>query len=176
MTTAAQLRKTALGLPEVQEATHGYSTTFSVAGEVFAQLSREGIVDFRMSRDYLELALARFPAAKTSAGRGVGLAIALSDVNGMELNSLVYKAWLSRAPQHLVAAQREAATGAAPAGPDALPKSIGKPATQALLLAGVRSLTDLAGWTEAELLALHGVGPKAVKILAQALAERETKH
>jgi len=53
-----------------------------------------------------------------------------------------------------------------------LPKNIGKPATRALQGAGIRTLEDLAGRTEEELLALHGVGPKAMKVLAQALEER----
>jgi hypothetical protein len=56
--------------------------------------------------------------------------------------------------------------------PDPLPASIGKPATRALLGAGIRTLGDVAARREAELLALHGVGPKAVRLLAQALEER----
>lgn len=35
--------------------------------------------------------------------------------------------------------------------------------------AGVLSLEDLTHWTEDELLALHGVGPKAVRILREHL-------
>ena len=49
---------------------------------------------------------------------------------------------------------------------------IGAPATRALTAVGVTRLSEVAAWTEAELLALHGVGPRAVRILAEALAER----
>jgi predicted flap endonuclease-1-like 5' DNA nuclease len=50
--------------------------------------------------------------------------------------------------------------------------SIGGPARDALALEGVTRLDQLPAWTEKELLALHGVGPKAVRILREALAER----
>ena len=51
----------------------------------------------------------------------------------------------------------------------ALPR-IGAPATRALANAGVTSLEDLTTWSEADLLALHGMGPKAVGILREHLA------
>ncbi|WP_426511965.1 helix-hairpin-helix domain-containing protein [Dactylosporangium sp. McL0621] len=51
---------------------------------------------------------------------------------------------------------------------DTLPK-IGAPATRALHDAGYRSLRDLAGVPPAELGKLHGVGPKALRILDEAL-------
>lgn len=53
----------------------------------------------------------------------------------------------------------------------ALPPGIGRPATRALTLAGYARLADLRGVPERDLLALHGVGPKAVRLLAAALAE-----
>ena len=49
------------------------------------------------------------------------------------------------------------------------PPNIGAPATRAITRAGIVSLTDLAGWSEAELAELHGVGPKAITILGTAL-------
>ena len=52
-----------------------------------------------------------------------------------------------------------------------LPKT-SDPATAAVTQAGVQSLEDLTRFTEAELLALHGVGPKAVRIWKQALLEQ----
>ncbi|MET0467935.1 MAG: helix-hairpin-helix domain-containing protein [Aeromicrobium sp.] len=54
--------------------------------------------------------------------------------------------------------------------PSDLPRSIGRPATNALAAQGITSLEQVAGLTEAELLALHGVGPKAVRLLREALA------
>jgi predicted flap endonuclease-1-like 5' DNA nuclease len=55
--------------------------------------------------------------------------------------------------------------------PDDLPR-IGAPATGALRLAGYTRLDQLAGVPERELAQLHGVGPKALRILREALAER----
>ena len=57
-------------------------------------------------------------------------------------------------------------------GDDGLPRSIGRPATNALHHAGIDRLAQVATLTEAELLRIHGVGPKAVQILRDALAER----
>ncbi|MBT2551712.1 helix-hairpin-helix domain-containing protein [Arthrobacter sp. ISL-5] len=47
---------------------------------------------------------------------------------------------------------------------DALPK-IGAPATRALTQAGYTSLQGLAGVPRTELSRLHGVGPKAIRII-----------
>lgn len=49
---------------------------------------------------------------------------------------------------------------------------IGKPATQALKLAGYTRIKQLTSVTEAELARLHGVGPKALGILREALKEQ----
>jgi predicted flap endonuclease-1-like 5' DNA nuclease len=49
---------------------------------------------------------------------------------------------------------------------------IGRPATGALAVEGITRLDQLTGWTEGDLLALHGVGPKAIRILREAMAER----
>ncbi|SCL39429.1 hypothetical protein GA0074692_5360 [Micromonospora pallida] len=49
---------------------------------------------------------------------------------------------------------------------------IGRPANSALLAAGVTTLAQVAAHSRRDLLAMHGVGPKAVSILADALAER----
>jgi hypothetical protein len=46
---------------------------------------------------------------------------------------------------------------------------LGRPATGALIDAGYRSVTDLPADLDS-LLALHGVGPKAVRLLQQARA------
>lgn len=52
-----------------------------------------------------------------------------------------------------------------------LPK-IGQPAVRALAGIGVQRLEQLTGFRESELRQLHGMGPKALGILRQALAER----
>ncbi len=52
-----------------------------------------------------------------------------------------------------------------------LPK-IGAPATRALASAGYTSLEQVAGVSRRRLSQLHGMGPKALRILEDALAER----
>lgn len=50
------------------------------------------------------------------------------------------------------------------------PPKIGKPAHRALTNAGYTKLEQLTNVTEAELAKLHGMGPKALGLLREALA------
>jgi predicted flap endonuclease-1-like 5' DNA nuclease len=50
--------------------------------------------------------------------------------------------------------------------------AIGRPANAALVAHGITTLEQVATMTSNELLALHGVGPRAVRILGEALAAR----
>jgi predicted flap endonuclease-1-like 5' DNA nuclease len=59
-----------------------------------------------------------------------------------------------------------------PMGLSALPAGIGRPATRALLGAGITSLEQVAARTEAQLLTLHGLGPRAIQILKVHLSAR----
>lgn len=52
------------------------------------------------------------------------------------------------------------------------PPGIPRPAIRELTAAGYTRIDQLAGTSEAGLLQLHGVGPKAIRIIQQALAER----
>ncbi len=52
------------------------------------------------------------------------------------------------------------------------PRAIGAPATRALAAAGYTRFDQLDGVAAAELAALHGVGPKALRVLGEELAER----
>jgi predicted flap endonuclease-1-like 5' DNA nuclease len=52
------------------------------------------------------------------------------------------------------------------------PKSIGKVATRELARSGYTQFDQLAKVSEKTLLAIHGVGPKAIRILAQELNNR----
>ena len=52
-----------------------------------------------------------------------------------------------------------------------LPRSIGAPATRALRQEGLVTLESLGSVTEAQLAALHGVGPIAIARLREALAD-----
>jgi DNA-directed RNA polymerase alpha subunit len=53
-----------------------------------------------------------------------------------------------------------------------LPQNIGNPARSALAEVGITRLGQLTEVSEQELLKLHGVGPKAVRLLREALASR----
>ncbi|MCC6705729.1 MAG: hypothetical protein IT334_12685 [Thermomicrobiales bacterium] len=52
-----------------------------------------------------------------------------------------------------------------------LPREIGRPATSALGVIGVTRLAQLTEYTAKDLLALHGFGPKALRILREKLGE-----
>ncbi|TCM96207.1 hypothetical protein EV294_10570 [Paenibacillus sp. BK033] len=53
-----------------------------------------------------------------------------------------------------------------------LPAKLSKPAKRAFTQAGYLKLEQFSGLTEAEVLTLHGVGPTAIVLLRQALAEK----
>ena len=53
-----------------------------------------------------------------------------------------------------------------------LPGNIGAPATRALIAAGYTALRQLAGVPASELKKLHGVGPKALRLLQEALEQQ----
>ena len=55
---------------------------------------------------------------------------------------------------------------------DRLPSTIAAPARRALVAAGVTRLDDLTYLREDQLLALHGMGPKALSQLRAVLCER----
>lgn len=52
-----------------------------------------------------------------------------------------------------------------------LPK-VGQPATRALATIGVFTLEQLSEHTEKELSELHGMGPKGIRILKEAMKEK----
>jgi hypothetical protein len=56
-----------------------------------------------------------------------------------------------------------------PASGADLPGNIGAPATRALVAAGYTRLGQLSNAPAAELKKLHGVGPKALRLLQEAL-------
>lgn len=53
-----------------------------------------------------------------------------------------------------------------------LPPSLGKVALRELALNGITGYDQLVSQTPEELLSMHGVGPKAVRILTEELARR----
>jgi hypothetical protein len=167
MVTVARVRKGALELPGVDERTHFGAAAFYVGDKSLASLSKHGDqVRFSLPADQAEAVVAEHPEAepvtRQGATIGVGLPVATLDVR--VLDRLLRQAWEARAPRRLVATVE---AGQASAGD--LP-AIGRPATSALTLQGITTLAQVAERTEAELLALHGVGPKAIRILREALA------
>ena len=59
-----------------------------------------------------------------------------------------------------------------PASLDQLPKGIPAPATRALVAAGFTELSQLANVPVADLSKLHGVGPRALRLIQDALERR----
>lgn len=55
---------------------------------------------------------------------------------------------------------------------DEFPKALGAPANRALHNAGYEHLSQLTAATTKELLALHGFGPRGLRILRETLATR----
>jgi len=165
MTTMTQLRKAALALPEVEEGNHFGLQAFLVKGRGFVSVTSDGHVQLRLSPEQVAKAqesVGGMPIER--AGKTIGLKIPLADVNGQQLNELIRQAWQHQAPKRLAATF----DAGVEAGGD-LPSGIGAPATRALHRAGIRTLAQVAEHAKAELLALHGVGPKAIRVLEESL-------
>jgi hypothetical protein len=169
MTTRAHLRRTALSLPGTAERAVAPDTAaFTVADRRFAAVGADDDVQLDLPPAETDLVLAAHPAARRMGTTGVR--VPLRQIDGQQLNHWVRRAWLSRAPKQL--AERAAtADTAAPGEVGDLPRAIGGPATRALANAGIYTLGQVARLPEAELLALHGVGLKAVRILREALGD-----
>lgn len=163
MTTLSQLRRAAVGLPEVAE-TDG---AFTVRGVTFAVGLPGGAVELAVVGEDAAQVLSEHATAERVVGKD-RVQMPLADLDGQQLNHWVRRAWLTRAPQELVDMALAAGT-AEPGTVGDLPASIGRPATRALAGAGITTLSDVAARTDAELLALHGVGPKAVRLLREAI-------
>ncbi|MFG1941875.1 hypothetical protein [Nonomuraea sp. NPDC048826] len=166
MTTSAQLRKTALSHPEAVAADGG--RVFTVGGQEFAALDPDAHVRLRLPAAEAEDMLSQHATAERG---GAFVRLPIADINGQALNYWVRRAWLACAPPELAAAASAAEQAGAGEIGD-LPKAIGRPATRALANAGITTLDQVAHLSDAELAALHGVGPKAVRILRETLATR----
>ncbi|HLS14561.1 MAG TPA: hypothetical protein VK095_08605 [Beutenbergiaceae bacterium] len=172
MTTIAQLRKTAMSLQAATEEPRGSGTVaFTVHGRRFAATGGNNEALLHLPEAEAVEFLAAYPAAGrlTHGGKSIGVRVGLGDIKGQQLNHWVRRAWLSRAPKRLVA-QATAADNAVPGAVGDLPSAIGRPATHALTAAGITTLAQVAERTRADLQAMHGVGPRAVGILHDALS------
>ncbi len=52
-----------------------------------------------------------------------------------------------------------------------LPEGLSNPARGALLAEGIQHLEDLSAYTEKQILAIHGVGPKTIPTLREAMGK-----
>ncbi|MFD3806753.1 hypothetical protein ACFWTC_24820 [Streptomyces sp. NPDC058619] len=171
MTTLAQLRRTALSLPDTGEhATSSGLVSFTVRDTWFAAADDAGRVRLRLPAAEGDEVLGAHPTADrlTRGAAVIGVRVPLADIDGQRLNHWVRRAWLARAPKRL-AARAEAGDAVAAGEVGDLPRAIGGPATRALAGVGITTLAQVAGLTGAELRAMHGVGPKAVRILTETL-------
>jgi len=169
MTTVAQLRQAALALPGTTEGTRVGKVAFTVRGTGFAAVTKDDVVQLHLVAEDVDAVLAAIPGAErlTRGDTLLGVRVPLAGMDGQQLNHWVRRAWSARAPRRLAAALAAADT-AEPGEVGDLPAAVGRPATRALAGAGLTTLADVAARSDAELLALHGVGPRAVRILREA--------
>lgn len=99
-----------------------------------------------------------------------GLLVRLDLIEVARLREVVTDAWFCVAPGTLAQLHdlELVVSGARPG----LPAAIGSPAVRALHAAGYSDLEDLSGISQEALLAIHGVGPKAARILLEAVQRR----
>jgi hypothetical protein len=172
VTTVAQLRKAALGFPETTESQHFDAVVFSVRGKAFVSLTKDRIVQLKVPPADADQFLANHPTGAPLHRDGnyrIGVRAPLADINGKTLNALVRAAWTHNAPEHL-AAQLEARYNEHRHAD--LPDGLSKPALRALHTVGIDTLEQAAAWSEADLLQLHGLGPRTIRLLREALREQ----
>jgi hypothetical protein len=161
MVQVDRVRKGALALPEVEEGTHFGMVAFSVRGKNFVWVSKDQQhVRVHVPTDVVDSTVAGHPEAEPFVRMDTTIGVSLL------LDRLLRDGWEAAAPKRLVAQHSQVSAAARTIG---LP-AIGRPAASALGLAGITTLEKVAEHTEKELLALHGMGPTAVRILREALA------
>jgi len=164
MTTELQrVRAAALQLAQVRETTHFRMPAFTVAGRSFASLKDERL-QLRLAEQDVETLLAQQSGAEriSTARAVIGASVPVADLGDAVLLEWLGRSWRHRAP-------------AALGKPEDAPRAVGSlpdlpaPAQRALAASGVTSLADVCARSRAELLALHGVGPKAIRVLQEAI-------
>lgn len=108
MTTGAQLRALALGLPGAEERETWGHPTFRVGGQIFVGLADDGsTTSVKASRAEQAELVAADPAtfsASPRVGRFGWVTVRLDQVDPDELRELVVEAWRRTAPKGAVAA------------------------------------------------------------------------
>ncbi len=106
MSTAEDVRRLALALPEAEEDTHFRLPAFRVRGKVFAVLQSDNYAVLHVDGDAAATAVKAQPAAIEEARRGgtlLGVRVDLAKLNVGDLEQLTASAWRHRAPKSLVA-------------------------------------------------------------------------
>lgn len=164
MTTTRHVRTAAARIDGCAEVRAGASSSFTAAGTEFARLSAATVTFWLGPAESVRRRPDLPTAVETIHDDGCpGLQVRLDDVNGMQVNALLTAAHAHRAPD-LVVPRPAAAPGRG------LPRNLGRPATRALEAAGLTTLEAVAAHGRAATAALHGVGPRAVERLQDALA------
>lgn len=170
MTSLAHIRTAVKRLAEVEKGTRFGMESWSVADRGFLTVTKDrASVQVRLPPDEAREVLTDVPGSSllTRGETVLGVTIPLDAMNGMQANAVIGRSWAYRAPQRLTKVTEQALSRDSD-----LPRNIGRPATSALNGASITTLAELAEHTEAEIAALHGVGPKAVRLLTEALAEK----
>jgi len=166
MTDVDDIRRWALALPETVERPHFHLVGFRVADVGFAAVDeRRGIALLNVDPSVDRAEAGVGPLTRGSTPIGVEVDLAVADAGRTE--RLVAEAWRFRAPAAV--ADAHPYVGAPPGG--ALPKAIGIAAAGALRHAGLGSWDAVRSSDVDTLLDLHGVGPKAIRILRELLAD-----
>lgn len=109
MATAAQMRKLALALPEVEEKSHFGKPDFRVKNKIFAGLSADGKQATLKLRSKVQSPLVHgrpetFSFAPGAWGRSGWTYIELARIEREELRTLALEAWRLTAPKSMVLA------------------------------------------------------------------------
>lgn len=124
MTTAGEMRKLALAMPEVEERSHFEQPDFRVAGKIFAGLSRDAkqgtlklTPEIQASVVGARSGATAFEPAAGAWGRSGWTKVDLARVDRSTLAELVVEAWRIVAPKALVAAYDAKHSGKKTAAP-----------------------------------------------------------
>lgn len=167
MTTLAHVRTAVKRLAEVARVDGAGTESWAVDGRTFLVVTADRTaVELVLPADDAEKVTIDVPGASVLVDGDVvaGVRVPLDAVNGMQANAVIGRAWAHRAPVRLT----DVSAAAAVTDGD-LPRSIGRPATSALHGAGIATLAELSTRRPTEIAALHGMGPRAVGLLREAL-------
>lgn len=180
VTTDDDVRQLATALPAVTEKPAYGTPAFYVSQKIFARIHDQPgvLVSWRASMEAREELLHSDPGKFFTTDHYAGhpsVLVRLDRVDREELNELLVEAWAARAPRRLLTAHEPELFPGRPgrtSGASDFPRTMGTVAPRELEAHGITHIGQLPSWTERELLAIHGVGPKAIHILREELDAR----